>query len=255
LPESQPQHDVLATLWARARIDDLMSQDFGGLQRGGMTGEVREAITQLGLEYRLLTQFTSFVAVEEMIVTEGGQPRRIDVPVEMPEGVSYGGVFGEQRGSGRVDRARYTETAQEFATVTRGKSPAPKDLADRARVRMLEVRPVPAPTPVLSSPDDLKRQQLLSKLHPSIAAVTERLKNKQARPGAEEAEFIRDGKAEIQIWLANKSAEAIAELKRLGFEVILDPQSSKSIIGRLPVEKLAALAELSSVKYVAPQTK
>ncbi len=34
-----------------------------------------------------MTQFTSFVAVEEMIVTDGGQPRRIDVPVEMPEGV------------------------------------------------------------------------------------------------------------------------------------------------------------------------
>ena len=41
-----------------------------------------------GLDYRLMTQFTSFVAVEEMIVTDGGQPRRIDVPVEVPEGVN-----------------------------------------------------------------------------------------------------------------------------------------------------------------------
>jgi hypothetical protein len=95
----------------------------------------------------------------------------------------------------------------------------------------------------------------LAKLHPSIVAAIERLKSKQAQQSAEEAKFVRDGKAEIQIWLVNKSAETLAELKRLGFEVILDPQSSKLIIGRLPIEKLAALAELSSVKYVAPQMK
>ena len=43
-----------------------------------------------------MTQFTSFVAVEEMIVTDGGQPRRIDVPVEVPEGVNRAAVFGEE---------------------------------------------------------------------------------------------------------------------------------------------------------------
>ena len=71
-----------------------MSQDWIGLQRGTMRTDLSEAITQLGLDYRLMTQFTSFVAVEEMTVTDGGQPRRIEVPVEMPEGVSYQGVFG-----------------------------------------------------------------------------------------------------------------------------------------------------------------
>ncbi|HEY8461300.1 MAG TPA: TonB family protein, partial [Blastocatellia bacterium] len=94
LPQTQPEHDVLATLWARARIGDLMSQDYEGIQRDDPQPEIREAITQIGLEYRLMTQFTSFVAVEEMTVIDGGRPRRIDAPVEMPEGVSYEGVFG-----------------------------------------------------------------------------------------------------------------------------------------------------------------
>jgi Ca-activated chloride channel family protein len=89
LPKSQPEHDVLATLWARMRIDELMSQDYKGIQNGATKSDVREAITQLGLEYRLMTQFTSFVAVEETIVTDGGRLRRIDVPVEAPEGSSY----------------------------------------------------------------------------------------------------------------------------------------------------------------------
>src|SRR5262249_49984036 len=88
LPESQTEHDSLATLWARTRIDDLMSQDFAGIQNDDPQPDMREAITQLGLEYRLMTQFTSFVAVEEMIVTDGGQPRKVEVPVEVPEGTA-----------------------------------------------------------------------------------------------------------------------------------------------------------------------
>jgi biopolymer transport protein ExbB/TolQ len=87
-PLPQSEHEVLATLWARARIDELMSQDFEGIQNRAAKPDVSEAITRLGLEYRLMTQFTSFVAVEEITVADGGQPRRIDVPVEAPEGMS-----------------------------------------------------------------------------------------------------------------------------------------------------------------------
>jgi predicted peroxiredoxin len=67
-----------------------------------------------------------------------------------------------------------------------------------------------------------------------------------------ETPFIRDGKAEVQVWLSEKTDEAFAQLKELGFELVLDPKSSKMIIGRLPVEKLEALAKLKFVKYVAP---
>src|SRR6266567_1050966 len=95
-PEVQTQHDVLDSLWARQRIDELMSRDFKGAQQGNMQDEVKQAITNLGLDYRLMTQFTSFVAVEEMIVTDGGKPRRIDVPVEVPEGVNRQAVYGQE---------------------------------------------------------------------------------------------------------------------------------------------------------------
>jgi Ca-activated chloride channel family protein len=76
---------VLAALWAREKIDSLV--------HGGVA--TREEVTQLGLDYRLMTPYTSFVAVEETIITEGGASRRVDVPVDIPNGVSYDGVFGE----------------------------------------------------------------------------------------------------------------------------------------------------------------
>jgi hypothetical protein len=102
------------------------------------------------------------------------------------------------------------------------------------------------------SPAEKKRAAIEARLHPSILAVVDRLKNKSAA-GTDEAKFIRDGMAEVQVWLTNKSAESLAALRGLGFEVLLDPKSAKMVIGRLPVEKLETLAELSFIRYVSPQ--
>ncbi|HYY57651.1 MAG TPA: hypothetical protein VE842_09990, partial [Pyrinomonadaceae bacterium] len=98
LPEIQAEHDVLATLWARRRIDDLLSQDQYTGYTNQMTDDVREAITRLGLQYRLMTQFTSFVAVEDRVVTDTGEPQRIDVPVETPASAA-GSVPGAIQGA------------------------------------------------------------------------------------------------------------------------------------------------------------
>jgi hypothetical protein len=97
LPATQTAHDAVATLWARRRVNDLMSEDLAGLQHGSTRADLEDQITRLGLDFHLMTPFTSFVAVEEMTVTDGGRPVRVEVPVEMPEGVSYEGVFGEPR--------------------------------------------------------------------------------------------------------------------------------------------------------------
>jgi hypothetical protein len=98
-----------------------------------------------------------------------------------------------------------------------------------------------------------QREELRAKVHPSVLGVIDRLKKKDAPAGVDEAKFVRDGKAEVQIWLTDKSAETLAKLKELGFEVVLDPKSAKLLVGRLPVEKLEALVELKFVRYVAPQ--
>ena len=103
------------------------------------------------------------------------------------------------------------------------------------------------------SPEEQKRVALQSRFHPSVLAVIERLKGGKLNASPDEARFIHNGKAEIQIWLTDKSAETLAKLKELGFEVVLDPKTAKLVIGRLPIEKLAALGELKSVRYVAPQ--
>ncbi len=92
LPKTQPAHEAMATVWAREKVHQLMNQ----MVRDGQTKELIEKVTQLGLTFRLMTQWTSFVAVEEKVVNVDGKPETIVQPVEIPEGVSYEGVFGEQ---------------------------------------------------------------------------------------------------------------------------------------------------------------
>jgi len=281
---SQSQHDVLATLWARTRVDDLMSRDFKGAQQGNMQDDVKRAIIQLGLDYRLMTQFTSFVAVEEMIVTDGGKPRRIDVPVEVPEGVNRQAVYGqENRAFGRLQtlasfsRAPMAKRAV-AETVVVTKSGANEQTGKRsgggvggagagssqvsnvtlsggaATVNSLPMNGAGEADALRTlSPEEQKRAQLQAKFHPAVLAVIDRLKDKKLSPSPDEAKFIHNGKAEIQIWLTDKSDETMHRLKELGFEVVLDPKTAKLVIGRLSIEKLTALAELKSVRYVAPQ--
>jgi len=271
------QRDVLATLWARTRIDDLMSQDFKGAQRGNMQDDVKQAITQLGLDYRLMTQFTSFVAVEEMIVTDGGQPRRIDVPVEVPEGVNRAGVFGQEAEKDPIAYGRGATGLFMSAPIARSVQPVSGSGSAKSKGQRVggggagggsgnSVAGVASSTPAVRvmadeamdgmrtlSPEQQKRAQFTAKFHPTVLAVIDRLKNSKVSPSPDEAKFIRNGKAEVQIWLTEKSDETMAKLKELGFEVVLDPKTARMVIGRLPIEKLAALSELKFVRYVAPQ--
>ncbi len=90
-PENEPEHDVLATLWARKRVDTLMSEFYKNAKDEKAKNEIQEQITSLGIEFRILTQFTSFVAVEEKIVNQDGKPVRVEVPVVAPDGMKQDG--------------------------------------------------------------------------------------------------------------------------------------------------------------------
>jgi len=83
-PAQNAANDALASLWARQKVADLTRQDYAGSQAGNVKEDLKKAITGLGLEFRLLTPFTSFVAVEDQVVTDGTQTRKVEVPAAAP---------------------------------------------------------------------------------------------------------------------------------------------------------------------------
>jgi Ca-activated chloride channel homolog len=96
----------IAQLWGRARIKDLMNQMFGGEVKS-----LVDAVTQTALNYRLLSQYTAFVAVsEEVRVNPDGGKVTVNVPVEMPQGVNFGMISGEIGDSRSINPAAPSPT-------------------------------------------------------------------------------------------------------------------------------------------------
>jgi Ca-activated chloride channel family protein len=218
LPALSPRHAVLATLWARAKVDDLMSEDMLGMQRGAMRADLRENITQLGLEYKLMTQYTSFVAVEETTITEGGQPKRVEVPVEMPEGVSYEGIYGRE---------------QRAAPMGYSGSLVPRKLA----VAAVAQAPVAGPAMVdRTSMDNAPLSNPRLKVDPSLLTLSV-------------------AECTVRVFLTDAKPETLAKLKAIGFKVIAQPKSASIAVGRIATHKLMDLAAITEVRYIAPYHK
>ena len=69
VPDGQ-HHPGVATLWARSKIDSLMNRIIAGEREEN----VRPQVLQVALEHRLISRYTSFVAVEENPVRPADAP-------------------------------------------------------------------------------------------------------------------------------------------------------------------------------------
>jgi len=75
---------ALRSLWARHRVAALQDQE--SLEGAA---NLRDEITTLGLRYGLLTQYTSFIAVDQVVRnTEPGASARVNQPQPLPKDVS-----------------------------------------------------------------------------------------------------------------------------------------------------------------------
>jgi len=82
---SQPDesNSALRYLWARSRIAEL--SDYGS---SDLSEENIKAITALGLKYNLLTRYTSFIAVREVVTNPTGSAEDVKQPLPLPLRVS-----------------------------------------------------------------------------------------------------------------------------------------------------------------------
>jgi Ca-activated chloride channel family protein len=89
----------VSSVWARNKVDELTGYPM--LADGRVVDSATEAaVVELAIEYRIMTQYTSFVAVdEERVVDPDGTVRTILQPLPIPEGTTYAG-FGESYGVG-----------------------------------------------------------------------------------------------------------------------------------------------------------
>ncbi len=280
LPGDESSNRSLAQLWARTKIHDLMSQDWNGMQNGSMKSALQSAITQLGLDYRLMTQFTSFVAVEEQTVVEGGRTRTIQVPVEMPQGVNPDTVFGTTN----EVAAGYAMAPSQLQTFSKlGRSAQAANGGGGGGVGAgsgagigggtyrvgggFSVDGSTAPPPPKPSAEDAGRgdtsytldkrelkDKAADKLHPTLMAVYECWSNAGRSMTANCAGLV-DGKVKMLIQLQGNFEEGARLLKERG--VVTSPMSGKPNSGWLTatvaIDKLDTIVGIVNVKLVALQ--
>jgi hypothetical protein len=87
-PATAADAPALPAIWARGALRDLEDAyaAHAGWSRTGAREELEHRIVGTSLRFGVLCRFTAYVAVDERVVTDGGQPRTIVQPVEAAAG-------------------------------------------------------------------------------------------------------------------------------------------------------------------------
>lgn len=90
--QPKDEHSSLRYLWARARIAELSDYNCRHDDE-----DIKE-ITSLGLTYELLTRYTSFIAIHDVVRNVEKAGTDVTQPLPLPQGVTDLAVGGEQKG-------------------------------------------------------------------------------------------------------------------------------------------------------------
>jgi Ca-activated chloride channel homolog len=85
--KANESNSALRYLWARKKIERISDYNVGYINADQI-----EDITALGLRYNLLTKYTSFVAVSEIVVNKKGAAKNVKQPLPLPQGVANSAV-------------------------------------------------------------------------------------------------------------------------------------------------------------------
>jgi len=243
LPARNPAHDALGSLWAREKIAWWMQQDWLGAQRGKPVSDVEEAVTQLGLDFGLMTQYTSFVAVEQRVVNRDGRLETITVPVEMPDGVSYEGIFGKAGLS--------EDKVMSFGrgSVVTGGSPLPSPSAE----------PMNGPARLVGDVAELQKQpvqhdreekdEAVGKLDLALQGLSVLVAEGKPVP---KGVTVENGRVKVEMTLADDAPEKLEQLRAAGVTIIAHTNASQRVLAWIPLADLETIARLDFVTTIKP---
>ncbi|MEM9819716.1 MAG: TonB family protein [Bacteroidota bacterium] len=130
---------ALSNLWARHRIQQL--GDYTNLRSCPNREDLVQAITQLGLTHNLLTEYTSFIAIDSEVVNQSGKLNSVKQPLPLPQGVPNSAVGRSNKhkqaySGGHYQRKKQLNDARSWSTPR----PTGPELAE-------EMAPPPPPPP------------------------------------------------------------------------------------------------------------
>lgn len=273
-PEAAPEHDALVSLWARGQVEALMAADWLGIQQGQPKAEIKQQIIDLGVNYSIVTQYTSFIAIEETARGKG-QPATIGVPVELTDGVSREGIGGGGFGGGKPMPLGRSAQLNSLGYNVPAAPPAPA-VQKRMELRMADgaagaapeaasVAPAPAPEPAPAlmkegakvseerdEAGDAKDDAAQAKLDPVLRGLAGKLVN-----GNYTGDGVRvvNNVVEVAVYLNDTADTTLAALRTLGVEVKSVSHAANKVLVRVHLRDLDKVAGLAVVQRIAPPAR
>jgi Ca-activated chloride channel family protein len=229
---------ALESLWARQRVNELTRRNYLAAAYPEASRVSNEDIVKVALEFGIMTQFTSFVAVEKRVVNVGGRQRTIAVPVEMADGVSYEGIFGKSKESLSFARAANPSLNRGGAGGGIGGggfggggfgAGAPA----RADFNFYD----PADNSIVVRQDDSKMKPEERRTYRYETRVPKNLREAK-------------GNVEVEIWFKKVDDAIVAKLKKLGMKVDFVDSKLRVAIGSTDAKNLIELAQIDEVDRI-----
>lgn len=229
-------------LWARKKIAEIERTDYlAGLKGQSRSPEsVASRVTDLALQFGLMSQYTSFVAVETRVVNVGGKQRTVAVPVEQADGVSMGTELRRDYRGTMITGNTPSTFARSGNPISLGAggagggqggggfgggvSGATKAEADKS----LGLRVESAKESV-----DQRRQRLFTQ------KVSKKLQGLK-------------GRVEVQVWVAKVNNDTLAKLAKAGLKIAQSDKGLKIVFGSIDTSQLKMLADLDAVQKIDP---
>ncbi len=251
-PAEDQSGSAIATLWAREKVDDLMRQNWMTSNQGKGQRDVTNDITQIGLQFGIMTQFTSFVAVEDKVVNVGGKQQTVQVPVEMPQGVSYDGIFGSEKADAKF--LNYSNGTIPAGGIGGGGGGFGRNSGAIAASPPLAMPAKPSgnyrgQAGKSKSGDGTSDEGLVNRM-----TVEQRRAYNVATKVSETLLKITAGKVEVQVWLKDIKPETLSKLASLGVKIDSTDKSLMIVFGSCDAKKLKDLAQLGFVNRIEPMT-
>jgi len=233
------RHPQIMSMWARNRVDSLTRENYTG-QFSDNGKDLRAAITDAALEFGIMSDYTSFVAVEDRIVNIGGRQRRVHVPIEMADGVSLGNDK-EDLMSIKVSSAAMLAVPAQSGSAGGGGGGA-GIVAGRTN----------APAGVISGGG---RSKGLNGMQLQKQRVSDkRAEPPKPKPEDKLAKKLRTakGKVEVQIWLSSMTPADLEALKKAG--ATIEDKDAKLVVvfATADAAKLLEIAKLEIVQRIEP---
>jgi Ca-activated chloride channel family protein len=202
------------------------------------------------------------VAVEEKVVNKDGKIETIAIPVEMPDGVSHEGVFGETETFEKREMGSNTKGAPAgispcIAKPVNAPGPTGGSYAKVETVKKYKVNNK-SPRSVSTTDSDDEGNPVTTvkpemKIDDSLKNIADRVKSEGKDGNLKLANVeVRNGKIQLILTVTHVSAKMLSKLKDAGFSTISISKPQKLVTGVVTVDQIAALSKLDFVLKIEP---